>query len=177
MSHALDTQCREVFVRAVCAKGRATSEQVHTIVPPPGVQDVLGCRVVGLQHRSRLRDNTVRISGEYEIQVWVAFNDESELIRQRVEFRQDVHVVDVGEGCMDDQPEVLVDITDGPDVAECAVNKAGHIDVVVTMSINVDVVGETRLFVQTCQPSVRIASGRRVADEEWDWTDDHPRGI
>ncbi|HEY8449540.1 MAG TPA: outer spore coat protein CotE [Bacillota bacterium] len=170
MGHPLDTHCREVFVKAVCAKGRATAEQVHTITPRAPVVDVLGCRAVGLRFKSRLRDDSVRISGEYELQVWVAFNEDSELIRQRVDFSEEIGLRDVGEGCLDNEPEVLVDIVSGPDVAECSVNKSGQIEVVVTIDIRVDVVGKTRLFVQTCKPG---RSDGSASDDDWDWTDDH----
>lgn len=179
MSNALDTQCREVFVKAVCAKGRANSEQVHAIAPPrAGIQDVLGCRVVGLRYKTRLLNDIARISGEYELQVWVAFEEESELIRERVEFRQDVHLQDVGDGCLDENPEVLVDVTQGPNVTECGINKNGHIEIVVAFSVTVDVVGRTRLFVQTCLPrGSRGLVDLSADDEEWDWTDDHSPGL
>lgn len=174
MAQTHASQCREIFVKAVCAKGRLLSEHVHTVRAQEDVVDVLGCRVTGLRFQNRLRDDHVRITGEYELQVWVAFDDDSELIRQRVEFADDVPLHDVGEGVLDVEPEVLVDVVDGPTADECAVNKQGDIEVVVHIVFHVDVVGETRLFVQTCPPSdvAMQVTTRTGAAAEWDWVDD-----
>lgn len=177
VGHKLDTQCREIFVKAVCAKGRSTTEQVHTIKSPADVVDILGCRVTGLRFGARLRGDFVRISGEYVLQVWVAFDSDSELLRERVDFREDIALHEIGEGCLDADPEALVDVVSGPTVIECGINKDGRIEVVVALEFQVDIVGKTRLFVRTCEPEE--ASGTDVADlldDDWNWLGDDPEG-
>ncbi|MFO7245864.1 MAG: outer spore coat protein CotE [Thermaerobacter sp.] len=150
MHTRLEERCREIFVKAVCAKGRAASEQVHLVRPPRDVVDVLGCRVTGLRFGSRLRGDFVRISGEYELQIWVAYDGDSELLRQRVDFHEDVALRDIGEGVLDDEPEVVAEAVRGPTVLECTVTKDGRLEVTVSVEFRVDVVGRTRLRVRVC---------------------------
>ena len=168
MHSKLDEQCREIFVKAVCAKGRAATEQVHLITPPRDVVDVLGCRVTGLRFNSRLRGDYIRISGDYELQIWVAFNSDSELLRHRVEFHEDIALRDIGDGCLDKDPEVFAEAVKGPTVVECAVNKDGRLEVVVSVEFRVDVVGKTRLFVRICEPDDTLGADDILFDDHLD---------
>lgn len=167
----VDTRCREIIAKAVCARGRGTVEVPVEIDPGRQPETVLGCRIPrqSLVFSAHLHRDTAAISGEFQIQVWVAFDSDSELIRERVAFKAEIPLRDVGEGCVDPNPEIRVEVVDGPDCTDVAVDKNGRIDVVAEIEFRVTVFGETRLRVLTCDPD---DDGDDRDDDTWDWSED-----
>lgn len=168
-SDKIDTRCREIIAKAVCARGRGAVEIPVSIAPARQPEAVLGCRIPrqSLVFSAVLKDDVAVISGEFQVQVWVAFDSDSELLRERVAFQAEIPLRDVGEGCTDPHPDVRVEVVDGPECADVTVDKQGHVDVIAEMEFKVTVFGETRLRVLTCDPD-----DGEDPDDEWDWSED-----
>lgn len=170
MGQRTDRQCREIFVRAICAKGRKAEEQVHTIKADSlreAAKEVLGCRSSSHRFRTSYEGDNVVIQGEYELQVWVAYPRDSDLIRDQVGYKVQIPLVEVGDGALDQQPEVHTDVAEGPQVVEFGLDKEGNVEVVIGLSFRVAVFGETRLLVQTCRGVVEWPEDG--LNNDWDW--------
>lgn len=170
MGRGKEGNCREIFVKAICARGQKADEQIHTIkadVLREAVEEVLGCRNSSHRYQTAYGKETVTIQGEYEVQVWVAYQKDSELIRDRVSYSLVVPLQEVGDGVLAEQPEVQVDVLEGPHVVEFGLDKEGSIEVVTGLQFRVAVFGEARLLVQTCSPADGLADDDFV--DHWDW--------
>ncbi|HLS89355.1 MAG TPA: outer spore coat protein CotE [Sphingobacteriaceae bacterium] len=169
MGHQEDRQCREILVRAICARGRKADEQVHTIKAEHlrgAVEEVLGSRTAAHRFEASYEGDHAVLQGDYELQVWVAYARDSDLIRDRVSYRLQVPLQEVGEGVLDRQPQVHVDVLEGPQVVEFGLDKEGNVEVVVGLTFKVSVFGETRLLVQTCRGA---GDWPDDLNHDWDW--------
>lgn len=150
---------REIFVKAVCARGRETFQRTHRFRAKYHPDDILGCRVNNATCRASYDDGAVTVNGSYDIHVWYAYtaggdaetanNRSSTAIAvQTVDFAVDVPV----EALVDDldalqNPEVRVRCVRPPKVRDCAIDADGVIHVTVSDGYGVQVVGETNLWV------------------------------
>ncbi|MEX2355650.1 MAG: outer spore coat protein CotE [Thermaerobacterales bacterium] len=174
MGYRNGAQCREIYVKAVCARGRKADEQIHT-VPAESLrgtlEEVLGCRISNHRCQASYERDTATVRGEYELQVWVSYEQDSDLLRDRVNYKVEVPLAEIGEGVLSERPEVQVDVVEGPTVVEFGFDKEGNIEIVVSLGFRASVLGESRLFVSTCEPS-EDDLGAEDLDDDWDWVED-----
>ena len=150
---------REIFVKAVCARGRETFQRTHRFRAKYHPEEILGSRVTNPQCRAVMQDGRVRVVGAYDVHVWYSYTSGSQedgspggthtaVAVQTFEFSAPVPV----ESLVDDlsaaqNPEVRVQAVRPPQVKDCAVDADGVIHVTVEDGYGVQVVGETTLWV------------------------------
>jgi len=150
---------REIFVKAVCARGRETFQRTHRFRAKYHPEEVLGARVTNPQCRAVLQDGRVRVVGSYDVHVWYSYaagshEDGSQgpthtaVAVQTFEFSVPVPVECLTDDLSSVQnPEVRVQAVRSPHVKDCAVDADGVIHVTVEDGYSVQVVGETSLWV------------------------------
>src|SRR5690606_30612773 len=69
---------REIFVKAVCARGRETFQRTHRFRAKYHPEEILGSRVTNPQCRAVMQDGRVRVVGAYDVHVWYSYTSGSQ---------------------------------------------------------------------------------------------------
>lgn len=157
---------REIITKAVVAKGRKFSQSNHTIDPHHNPSSILGCWIINHKYKAKKIGKKVEVCGTYDINVWYSFNDntQTEVVTDRVEYRDIIKLKYRDPDCFDDQ-EVVAKVLQQPNCVEASISPSGNkIIVDVEREFLVEVIGETTVFVE-----VHSKKHRGHYEEEWEF--------
>lgn len=178
---------REIFVKAVCARGRRTFVRTHRFRTKNHPDDLLGCRVTNHRHSTTLEDGRVTVSGTYDIHLWYSYSDLDDGGRmhtavsvQTIEFEERVPVEYLsGSEAVVAQAQARVTATRHPRAAEVTLDADGVVQVTVEDGYAAEVVGETTLWVAAYAGGADFADKKKhfdmwdaVGDAEEDFDDE-----
>lgn len=172
---------REIITKAICGRGRKFTKDTHNVTPTHRPSSILGCWVINhLYHAKKKSADSVEVNGSYEINIWYSYNDntKTEVVTERVTYRDIVPLSVKDENCLDDDFDVVVKVLQQPNCLESKIDKKGNkICVEVEREFVVQIIGETRLMVKvdpTCE-----AAGTDEDDDAWDHkvTDDELESV
>ncbi|GIO22041.1 outer spore coat protein CotE [Oceanobacillus sp. J11TS1] len=176
----LNKEYREIITKAVCGKGRKFTKDTHTIKPSHRPTSILGCWVINhLYHAKKKSEDTVIISGSYDINVWYSYNDntKTEVVTERVEYTDLVPLSVKDENCINDEYDIIAKVLQQPNCLECVISdKGGNVSVEIEREFVVQIIGETKIFVKV-KPNWK--SDEEEDDVIWDYemTDDEAEDI
>ncbi|MEI5906824.1 outer spore coat protein CotE [Bacillus spongiae] len=154
---------REIITKAVVAKGRKFTQSHHTISPPQHPSSILGCWIINHEYEARKDGKKVEISGSYDINVWYSYSDNSKtaVVTETVEYTDVIKLKYRDPDCLDDK-EVVATVLQQPNCVEAVISPNGNKVIVhVEREFIVEVIGETKIFVQF--------DPEGTEDEEWDF--------
>lgn len=148
----LDKEYREIITKAVCGKGRKFTKENHTISPSHRPTSILGCWVINhLYHATKKSEDTVVVTGSYDINVWYSYNDntKTEVVTERVEYKDTIPLSVKDDNCINDEYDVIAKVLQQPNCLECKISgKGSNISVEIEREFVVQVIGDTRVFVK-----------------------------
>lgn len=171
---------REIFVKAVCARGRETCQRTHRFRAKYHPEDILGSQVANDQCRAAFQDGHVRVFGSYDVHVWYSYQTGGQdgdldgrthtaVAVQTFDFSTPVEVEPLIEDLGSVQnPEVRVRAVKVPRVKDCAVDADGVIHVTIEDGYQVEVVGETTLWVPVYAGAGVDETLKKGDDELWE---------
>lgn len=146
-------QCREIFARAVCGKGRKFSQSTHTITPETTPANILGAWVINHHYDAKKSGDYVTVTGTYDIDVWYATegNKKTEVAKETISFTEHIPLSFLDENLKDDDVEVAVSTILEPNCVEASLTSDHSAFVVeVEREYLAEVIGETKLKVLVC---------------------------
>lgn len=169
-SHECEGKLREIITKAVCAKGSKKFVNNHCLRPEPRPEKVLGCWLANHQYQAKSFPNSVVIKGQYELNVWYTYKDNSktEIYREAVTYTESIPFEEnLGRIGKDEaiyvhekvEPRCLAVTVDGD-----------KIDVEVETGFYAEIVGDTKLCVLT-YPKSLLEDSDLDKDEEDSETD------
>ncbi|GAB4072645.1 outer spore coat protein CotE [Barrientosiimonas marina] len=168
----LDHEYREIITKAVCGKGRKFTEATHHVSPSHNPSSILGCWVINhLYNAKKKSEDTVEISGSYDINIWYSYNDNTrtEVVTERVTYTDKVPLSVKDDNSLNDDYDVIAKVVQQPNCLECEITEYGQkIAVEVEREFGVQIIGETKVAVKVDQ------KGLAFDDDDWgaDITDD-----
>lgn len=146
---------REIFVKAVCARGRRTFVRMHRFRTKNHPDDLLGCRVTNHRYTTTMDGTRVTVNGAYDIHMWYSYTGIDDGSRmhtavsvQTVEFVEHVPVEYLaGAATAVVGAQAQVTATRHPRAAEVSLDADGVVQVAVEDGYAAEVVGETTLWV------------------------------
>jgi spore coat protein E len=169
-----DQSYREIITKAVIGRGRKFSKNIDHIKPEHKPSSILGCWVINhLYNAKKKGDKGVEITGSYDINVWYSHNDntKTEVVTERIPYKELVKLSVRDENCIDDEYEVYAKAIQQPNCLECKIVQHGQkIFVEIEKEFLVEVIGETKLCVKVDPDGCVVED----VEEEWDFelTDD-----
>lgn len=154
---------KEIITKAVCGNATKFFTLTQLIEPPKGQcpTKILGTTVTKLQLGNVTntgkamtgQDTGVKINGSLEIHVWYAHKkgNSTDAARQHVQFEEFIPIPELDEGTIRIL-EARVEAIKSPECLESTVTKDHNIKVKVELGVFVELIGETRILVCTCQP-------------------------
>lgn len=145
---------REIVTKAVVSKGKKTIRLKDIIVPSTDSFSILGCWVINHEFEAKFDSNScdrVNVNGVFEINIWYAYdnNHKTDIARMISDYNDTVKVHKLITET-DDDLDILVKVTKQPTVVNASiVNDGMSVDVI--LELVVEVIGETKILVNTCQ--------------------------
>ncbi|HEY8418552.1 MAG TPA: outer spore coat protein CotE [Limnochordales bacterium] len=175
---------REIFVKAVCARGKRGFVRTHRFRTKYHPDDLLGCRITNHRVTAVLTGGGgVAVQGSYDIHVWYAYTGSGDgsdggrgkvhtaVAVQSVEFDEHLPVQYLtGSAAAVLHPECRVACTRQPRAREIALDADGVVQVLVEDGYAAEVIGETTLWVPV-YASVGSGSGDKKTLELWEIMD------
>lgn len=148
----LDKEYRKIITKAVCGRGKKYTKETHSVEADHHPSSVLGCWVINhLYNAKKKSKDSVEINGSYDINIWYSYNDntKTDVVTERVSYRDIVPLSIKDEHCMDNEFDVIAKVVQQPNCLECKISKKGKkIGVEVERAFVVQVIGETQLYVK-----------------------------
>lgn len=97
------TNYKEIVTKAVLSKGKkkfSTTNQVSVENP----STILGCWVINHQFQGVLHDNTITITGSYDVNIWYSYNHDTltNVVKETNHYEEVIHMRDHEEGVNED---------------------------------------------------------------------------
>ncbi len=143
---------REIVTKAVVGKGKKIIQLKETVTPDIKPEAILGCWV--LNHKfSAQKNRVVEISGNFEVNIWYAYNDnsETEVSKHTIYYEDSTKIRKTVRDYSEEQNDVVVKVLRQP---TCNNAKIKGEDVVLDISLEVlaEVIGETKMRVSILSP-------------------------
>lgn len=164
-----DLSYREVVANAVCGRGSKYSQTTYTVRPTNRPSTIGGCWVMNHTCDADLVGDYVEVHGRFDVNVWYSYNSNSEtaVAKDTVSYVEQIALRDLDTTADRDSRKVDVRIIQAPNCLDATVTGNGsEILVRVEKEIGVEVTGQTKLLVVTCELADEKKDEDFVDDED-----------
>ena len=153
---------REIFAKAVVAKGRKSTTTNHTIRPNHAPTSILGCWIINHAYKAEKVGKTVEIHGHYDINCWYSCNEntKTDVATERVTYKDVIKLKYKDDDVMSDK-ECIAKALQQPNTVEASISPNGN-KIIVTAEYEflVELIGETKLTISL--------SDDVIDEDDWD---------
>lgn len=141
-------EVREIVTRAVVAKGKKIFRVNEVVCPSNEAYSILGCWVINHQFEAELNDKKVDLNGDFEINIWYAYdnNSKTDIARKTAAYSGTIKVREIICDYIGNNCDVIARVLQQPTCTNAKITENG-IEVEVVFEILVEVIGETKMMV------------------------------
>jgi spore coat protein E len=153
MSLDKDLQCREIYTKAVCGKGRKFSQVTNTVTPPHAPTSILGAWIINNQYDAVKSGDSVEVVGTYDINIWYSYdkNTKTDVAKETVSYVESVGLSYLDKKHRPSTAEVSAVATQEPNCVEASISSRGDSVVIrVEREFKVEMIAETKVCVVVC---------------------------
>ena len=170
---------REIFTKAVCARGKESFRQTHSFKPTHEPERILGCWVANHRCMARPTSESVVVDGQYDVNLWYSFsgNSQTEIVKGTICYTEQVPVDSIGGDKFGPDAEVRATVVQEPHCITRTLKQGDEssgaiIQVEVEYEFYSEVVAETKLVVRAVPAGLLLDPGNKKDDAEWDMDSD-----
>ena len=147
-------EIREIVTKAVVGKGKKLIRLQNNVVPNNEAYSILGCWVINHEFAATLDGDTVKIDGQYEINVWYAYdcNAATEVARSTVNYCETIRTRPIICDVNNSTKDVIVRVCQQPTCTNAAIDENG-ICVDIVLELIVEIIGEAKMIVTVFAPN------------------------
>jgi spore coat protein E len=153
MSLDKDLQCREIYTKAVCGRGRRFSQVSHSVTPPHAPSSILGAWIINNQYDAVKSGDRVEVVGTYDINIWYSYdgNTKTDVAKETVSYVEEVPLSYLDKKHRPSTAEVGAVATQEPNCVEASITSNGK-DVLIRVEreFKVEMIAETKVCVVVC---------------------------
>lgn len=141
-------EIREIVTRAVVAKGKKVFNLVEKVRTNEKPYSILGCWVINHEFEATKINNTVKLDGEFEINIWYSTNNNTrtDIIRETISYKKDIETRTIVKDYLENSDDILARIIQHPTVTNAKILDE-FIEVDITFEIVAEIIGETKMKV------------------------------
>ncbi len=141
-------EIREIVTKAIVEKGKKTIRFVEKVKVNTAIESVLGCWVLNHSFQAEKAKDSVVVEGVFEVNVWYSFNNNSqtEIVKQMINYRQDIATKRKVKNYMDQNIDVIVRMIQPPVCSDVKIEE-NIIEIEVLLEVSAEVIGETKMRV------------------------------
>ena len=155
----MSNNIREIYTKAIVAKGKKLSKCTYTFTLTDCPNDILGCWITNHRYSATFKNGQPVVLGTFDVHIWYSNNDDSSVLKQTVSYVNDLDLVRKDSRDFNENDELVVTCNREP---KCiGVNKSkDDIIIEIEKEISLSVIGKTTMRVET-----------KVENESWDELD------
>ncbi|SFF98422.1 spore coat protein E [Desulfotomaculum arcticum] len=153
---------REIITKAICGNAKKFFRLSQFIDIPEGQHptDVLGTTITmleltnntGISEAMSREEPGINISGTFEVHVWYAHKNSTDVARQNVQFEEIIPISEFEKGIIS-LVDAKVEIIKSPECLESTITKDNKIKINVELGVYAEIVGETKVSVCIYEPN------------------------
>ncbi len=149
-----DLECREIITKAVCGKGRRSSQVTHTVTPPHNPSSILGAWIINHQYEAVKSGDGIEVLGTYDINIWYSYDKstKTDVAKETVSYVELVPLTYIDSKHRSNTEEVSAEATQEPNCVEATVSSSGDgVIIRVEREYQVEMIAETKVCVVVCK--------------------------
>lgn len=146
-------EIREIVTKAVVGKGKKIIRLNDIVTPNHEAFSILGCWVINHEFEGNLLDgNKVGIVGNFEINIWFAFdnNTKTEVARKIVNYEETIKTRQIVKDVSNDTKDIIIRILQQPTCTNAKISDDG-LEVEIIFEVIGEIIGETKMLVTVFQ--------------------------
>lgn len=147
-----ELECREIYTKAVCGKGRKFSKVTHTVTPPHNPTNILGAWIINHQYEAVKSGDGIEVLGTYDINIWYSCdkNTKTEVAKETVSYVEVVPLGYLDPKYRKNTEEVTAIAIQEPNCLDANISSDGSVLVRVEREYQVEMIAETKICVVVC---------------------------
>lgn len=141
---------KEIVTKTVIGKGKKRIKMINEAMINNGVDNVLGCWVINHRFTGIVKNESIYISGNYDINIWYSYdnNTKTNVIVNNYSYEEPMNVRINDNSKIKSDSEIIVRALNQPSVVNVDVND-NKLSIEVTSEMGVEVIGDSIVRVST----------------------------
>ena len=165
---------KEIVTKAVIGKGKKTKSEEYVIETNEKIDNVLGCWVINHNFRGNVSNNTIVVSGNFDVNIWYSYNNNSKtnVMIKKFSYEYPMNVNIKENASLTKDSEIIVRTLEQPSVVDVNIEN-NNIHLTIEKQMGVEVIGDTTVRVSVEDTFDDYEEIEEDAMEEMDVTDDY----
>lgn len=163
---------KEIVTKAVIGKGKKTKSEEYIIDTTEHIDNVLGCWVINHNFRGFVSNNTIIVSGNYDVNIWYSYNNNTKtnVMIKKFNYEYPMNINLKENTSLNESSEIIVRTLAQPSVVDVNIVD-NNIKLTIEKQMGVEVIGDTTVRVSVEDTFDDYEEIEEV--EEIDVTDDY----
>lgn len=165
---------KEIVTKAVIGKGKKTKSEEYVIETNEKIDNVLGCWVINHNFRGNVSNNTIVVSGNFDVNIWYSYNNNSKtnVMIKKFSYEYPMNVNIKENASLTKDSEIIVRTLEQPSVVDVSIEN-NNIHLTIEKQMGVEVIGDTTVRVSVEDTFDDYEEIEEDTMEELDVTDDY----
>lgn len=165
---------KEIVTKAVIGKGKKTKSEEYVIETTEKIDNVLGCWVINHNFRGNVSNNTIVVSGNFDVNIWYSYNNNSKtnVMIKKFSYEYPMNVNIKENASLTKDSEIIVRTLEQPSVVDVNIEN-NNIHLTIEKQMGVEVIGDTTVRVSVEDTFDDYEEIEEDTMEEMDVTDDY----
>mgnify|MGYP002520059772 FL=1 len=165
---------KEIVTKAVIGKGKKTKSEEYVIETNEKIDNVLGCWVINHNFRGSFSNNTIVVSGSFDVNIWYSYNNNSKtnVMIKKFSYEYPMNVSIKENASLTKDSEIIVRTLEQPSVVDVSIEN-NNIHLTIEKQMGVEVIGDTTVRVSVEDTFDDYEEIEEDTMEEMDVTDDY----
>ncbi len=141
---------KEIVTKTVIGKGKKTIKSVNVAMINGNIDNVLGCWVINHRFKGYVKDNSIYLSGSYDINIWYSYdnNSKTNVIVNNYTYEEPMNVRINNSSNITSDSEIIVRALNQPSVTNVEI-EGNNIKINLESEMGVEVIGDSVVRVST----------------------------
>lgn len=165
---------KEIVTKAVIGKGKKTKSEEYVIETNEKIDNVLGCWVINHNFRGNVSNNTIVVSGNFDVNIWYSYNNNSKtnVMIKKFSYEYPMNVNIKENASLTKDSEIIVRTLEQPSVVDVNIEN-NNIHLTIEKQMGIEVIGDTTVRVSVEDTFDDYEEIEEDTMEEMDVTDDY----
>lgn len=162
---------KEIVTKTVIGKGKKTIKSVNIATLNGNIDNVLGCWVINHRFKGYVKDNSIYLSGSYDINIWYSYdnNSKTNVIVNNYTYEEPMNVRINNSSNISSDSEIIVRALNQPSVTNVEI-EGNEIKINLESEMGVEVIGDSVVRVSTTDD---YDDYEEIIDEDINVSDDY----
>ena len=141
-------EIREIVTKAVVAKGKKVFNLTKKVKTTEKPYSILGCWIINHEFEATKINNTVKLDGEFEVNIWYSTknNPKTDILREVITYKKEIETKTVVKEYLENSDDILARIVQHPTCTNAKILE-DLVELDITFEIVAEIIGETKMRV------------------------------